>query len=132
MARDLTTIDAYQGMLAGAMPEEELLIAVETELTLGRWLWHHVRRSDLAQQQGDSGWPDVVAIRGPRIVVAEIKVAKGRVEVAQQAWLDGWLAAGAEVYVWRAADLDVIREVLQGDAGHEHAHRHDPATGRLL
>ena len=112
MARELTTIAAYRGLLAGAMSEDDLLIAVGTELTLRRWLWHHVRRSDRAQQQGDNGWPDIVAIRGERYVVAELKAAKGRVEIAQQAWLDAWDATGAEVYVWRPADLAAIREAL--------------------
>ena len=113
MARELTSVEDYRAMVAGAMLEEDLLIAVETELTVQKWLWHHVRRSDLAQQQGDNGWPDIVAVRGSRIVVAELKAAKGRVEIAQQAWLDAWTAAGAEVYVWRPADLDAIRERLR-------------------
>lgn len=113
MARELTSVESYHAQLAGAMSEDELLIAVETELTLRHWLWHHVRRSDRAQQQGDNGWPDIVALRGSRIVVVELKAAKGRVERAQQAWLDAWAAAGAEVYVWRPADLDAIRDVLR-------------------
>ena len=113
MARELTSIEDYRALLAGAMPEEELLLAVETEATLAGWAWHHVRRSDRAQQQGDNGWPDIVAIRGERYVVAELKAAKGRVEIAQQAWLDAWDATGAEVYVWRPADLAAIREALR-------------------
>lgn len=113
MARELTTIESYRAMLAGAMPEEDLLIAVETEATLGGWRYHHIRRADLAQQQGDPGWPDFLALRGGRIVVAELKAAQGRVEPAQQAWLDAWAAAGAEVFVWRPTDLARIREVLQ-------------------
>lgn len=113
MARELTTIEAFRAMVAENMPEEDLLFVVEMELTRQKWLWHHVRRSDRAQQQGDNGWPDIVAVRGSRIVVAELKAAKGRVEIAQQAWLDAWAAAGAEVYVWRPADLDALRKVLR-------------------
>jgi hypothetical protein len=113
MARELTSIEDYHAQLAGTMSEDELLIAVETELTRQKWLWHHVRRSDRAQQQGDNGWPDILAIRGSRIVVAELKAAKGSVEPAQQAWLDAWDAAGAEVFVWRPADLALIVNVLR-------------------
>ena len=65
------------------------------------------------QQQGDPGCPDIVAVRVFRVVVVELKTAKGRVEHAQQAWLDAWAAAGAEVYVWRPADLDRIKEALR-------------------
>lgn len=113
MARELTSVEDYRALLAGAMPEEELLVAVETEATLGGWRWHHIRRADLAQQQGDPGWPDFLALRGDRIVVAELKAALGRVESAQATWLDAWAAAGAEVFVWRPADLDTIRKVLR-------------------
>ena len=33
--------------------------------------------------------------------------------IAQQAWLDAWAVAGAEVHIWRPADLARIREVLR-------------------
>jgi hypothetical protein len=60
------------------------------------------------------GWPDLVMLRGDRIVVAELKAdgAPGP-RPEQRAWLDAWRAVGAEVYVWRPADFGALHEVLR-------------------
>lgn len=47
------------------------------------------------------GWPDIFAIRGPRILVAELKSAKGKLAPDQAEWLRAFIAAGVESYVWR-------------------------------
>lgn len=36
------------------------------------------------------GWPDIVAIKGPAILVLELKVGRGRLTPAQREWLDAW------------------------------------------
>lgn len=113
MARRLTTLEEYRSLLAESTSEDELLVVVETELTLRGWRWHHVRRSDRAISQGDPGWPDIVAIRRERIVVAELKRQQGgHWEPGQRDWLDAFAAAGAETHTWRPADLDTIRRTL--------------------
>ena len=48
------------------MNEDELLIGVTDALTLGGWLWTHVRRSDLAITQGSPGVPDLWAVHYER------------------------------------------------------------------
>jgi hypothetical protein len=115
MARHLTSVEEYRALLAGAMPEDDLLVAVQTELTLRGWRWHHIRRADLAGQQGDPGFPDIVAVhRGQgRLLVAELKAQAGRYEVGQREWLEGFEGAVAETFTWRPADLDAIRKVLR-------------------
>ena len=51
------------------------------------------------------GWPDW-AIRGPRgVLFRELKSQRGRVEPEQREWLDALAASGADVDVWRPADL---------------------------
>lgn len=62
--------------------------------------------------QGDKGFMDLVLIRD-RVVLAELKSAKGRLSPEQRTWIDAAVAAGAEVYVWRPADWDHIVEVLR-------------------
>lgn len=65
--------------------------------------------------QGDGrGWPDLVLVRPPRVVVAELKADSGRVSHDQAAWL-AYLerCPGVEVFVWRPADLDGIAQVLR-------------------
>ena len=95
------------------MTEDELLTAILDAAMWRQWRTHHIRRSDRAIQQGHAGFPDIIAVRGARLVVAELKSARGRVEEAQTAWLDTFRRTGAECFVWRPADLDDALEVLR-------------------
>ena len=54
--------------------------------------------------QGDKGWPDIFAVRGPRALAAELKSGKGKVEPEQADWLSDLAAAGIETHVWRTTD----------------------------
>ena len=77
----------------------------EAVLQLARlhgWLAYHTHDSRRSQ----AGFPDLVLVRGQRVVFAELKSAKGRVRPAQRVWLDRLEAAGAETYLWRPSDWD--------------------------
>lgn len=111
---DVISVEEYRALVASEMSEEELLVAVQTELNLGRWRWHHVRRSDLAVTQGDPGWPDLVALRGPDLLAIELKRADGTHRPGQEAWLEAFAAVRhVRAGTWRPADLDVIRRILR-------------------
>lgn len=66
----------------------------------------------------NSGWPTLVLLRGPRMVVAKIKAEKGEVTRAQQQWLDQFAEVAATsdgaicVHLWRPADEASVRECL--------------------
>jgi hypothetical protein len=113
MARHLTTIEEYRRLVAGSTSEDDLLIDVASRLTLGRWRWHHIRRADLAQQQGDPGFPDVIAVRGDVLLVRELKAGSGRYETGQREWLEALAAVRrVDVGTWRPGDIDEIGMVL--------------------
>ena len=59
-----------------------------------------------------AGFPDLVMVRGTRVVFAELKSAKGKVSAAQMEWHEALAATAAEAFIWRAADWDEIEEVL--------------------
>jgi hypothetical protein len=66
--------------------------------------------------QGDSGLPDLILCRPPRLVFAELKSARGRVSPQQQAWLNALSqCAGVEVYLWRPDDWQTIVHTLAPD-----------------
>lgn len=60
--------------------------------------------------RANSGWPTLVLLRGPRMVVAKIKAERGEVTRAQQEWLDRFAEVGAKsdgaicVHLWRPSD----------------------------
>lgn len=78
---------------------------------LNGWLVFH----DRVAWRSDPGWPDLVLLRGPRLVVAELKSETGKLTPAQEAWLMRWRSVPcAEVFVLRPHDWDLIVRVLSG------------------
>jgi hypothetical protein len=91
--------------------EHWLTWVVDYAVRVARPPWerhYHTRNS----KGSDSGFPDLVLLRPPRLVVAELKTETGRVTVAQWAWLDDFAACGAESYVWRPSDRAEIERIL--------------------
>ncbi len=65
-------------------------------------------------QAGDTGFPDLVLAHPKRgVIFAELKSAIGKLSDAQQTWLATLKQAGAEVYVWRPADIEQIKAILK-------------------
>lgn len=60
------------------------------------------------------GFPDLVMLRGARVVVAELKVNKNPPTAEQRQWIEAWLGVPAsEAFVWRPEDWDEICRVLE-------------------
>ena len=70
---------------------------------------------------GMPGFPDLIMVRGPRIVFAELKAERGTTTPEQEHWLDVLRLAGAETYVWKPADWisGEIEAVLSRKGGEE-------------
>ncbi len=64
-------------------------------------------------QADGAGFPDLVMVRGERLLAVELKAKRGVVSDEQRAWLDAFAAVRAEVYVWRPDDWDALAEVLR-------------------
>lgn len=72
------------------------------------WLPFHVLRS----KGMEAGWPDLVLIRPPDIVFAELKRERGKVTAAQARVLDMLERCGLEVHVWRPSDFPAVHDRL--------------------
>lgn len=74
------------------------------------WLAYHTYRSD----RSAPGFPDLVMVRAPRVVFAELKSEKGKPSVDQLVWLGSLWACGdkVEAYIWKPSDLDAVAKVL--------------------
>ena len=81
------------------------------------WMLYHPWRS----VKSETGFPDLVLVRPPRVIIAELKTQKGKLRPGRWTksktnprWLPGqdeWLAAfggcpGVETHLWRPQDLD--------------------------
>ena len=82
------------------------------------WRCFHVRTSGRMQGrnaiptvQGDKGFPDLVMVRPPRLIFAELKVGKNKLSSDQFQWQDA-LSQCVEMYVWRPSDWSRLLVIL--------------------
>ncbi len=59
-----------------------------------------------------AGFPDLIALRGSRQVVIELKREGKHATVEQAEWLRCFDLVGCETYVWRPADIEEAATVL--------------------
>lgn len=77
---------------------------------LYKWRCYHTWSS----MHSAGGFPDLVMVRVPRLIFAELKSDKGKVSIEQEAWLESLRASGkCEVYLWRPSVWESITEVLR-------------------
>jgi hypothetical protein len=70
-----------------------------------------MRRTD--RDWPDHGFPDLVLVKPPRIIFAELKAGRNKATEDQLAWHDDLRACGLTVYVWTdTRDMDNVIAVL--------------------
>jgi hypothetical protein len=114
---DASTSHTHVG---SALPtsEGDFQKTVTDALTLFGWRWCHFRpartqRGWRTPLSGSPGFPDIVAVRGDRIIFVELKAANGKLRDEQRSWLSALGAAGAEVHCWRPNDWPVIERLIR-------------------
>ena len=102
------------------MLEKEFASQVESILNVFGWTWKHdlpaLRQSGkwATAVRGSIGFPDYIAVRGSRVICAELKNESGRLTSDQKKWIHLLNESGrVEVYVWRPQDLAAIAEILR-------------------
>jgi hypothetical protein len=107
LERELADLEGVMhGLMRKTVPitEKQFEAQVRQLARLCGWLCYHTWRSI----HSPAGFPDLVLLRGQRLVFAELKTARGRLTAAQQQWLEALRQTPAEVYVWRPDDWDAI------------------------
>jgi hypothetical protein len=74
--------------------------------------WRHYHTHD--SRKSVSGFPDLILIRGPVLLVAELKVGDNEPTADQLTWLEAFAAAGVQTFVWRPSDWPMIARLLEG------------------
>ena len=74
------------------------------------WLCYHTHDS----RRSAPGFPDLVLVRPPRLVFAELKSEEGKLRPEQRAWLKTLASCtqAPESYMWRPRDLEAIQRTL--------------------
>ena len=80
------------------MREKDLESYAEGYLRSSGWMVYHTYDS----RRSEPGFPDIVAIKGDRLLVLELKSAGGKVSEAQAEWLKAFAAV-------RRVDVFVVR-----------------------
>lgn len=89
--------------------EEDFQQQVEQTLSLFRWKFYHTRDS----RGSEADFPDLIALRPPRKLVAELKKIGKEPTDGQCLWLEYFKACGFEVFVWKPSDIDEVLRVLR-------------------
>ena len=95
--------------LAKQVSEEMLQAQVLTYATLRGWLSYHTHDS----RRSSPGFPDLVLVRGKRLVFAELKTEKGVLSTAQKEWGQKLFETGSEYYVWKPSNWEDIETLLR-------------------
>jgi hypothetical protein len=105
--RSLTPAE-FRKAAAAHIPEAELQSSVIKMATLFGWMHYHTHDS----RRSPKGFPDLVLVRGQRLIFAELKRQNGHYRVGQKEWLAA-LDKVAEVHTWRPMDyLDGTIEAI--------------------
>ncbi len=103
--------------LARAMKEDQLLEAIRDYARLRGWLCYHTHDS----RRSEPGFPDLVLVRGGRLIFAELKKEGEHPTKEQRKWLlqldkvaNNWNES-VDAYVWYPSDWlsGKIEEVLR-------------------
>lgn len=83
------------------VPEREFQAQVLQLAKLSGWFCYHTHDS----RRSAAGFPDLVLVRAPRVLFAELKSEKGQTRPEQAAWLEALRGCrSVEVALWRPRD----------------------------
>jgi Holliday junction resolvase len=107
--------------------EAEWMVTIGDALDLTGWAWIHHRPARrkggkwTTPTQGNSskGFPDIVAVRSPRVLWIEVKTNTGRTTPEQKQWVESLRSSGQEAHVlhfprdWHRFDALIAAEPQQ-------------------
>ena len=73
------------------------------------WRCYHTYDS----RRSDAGFPDLVLVRRPRVIFAELKSDRGKLTDDQRAWLEALDGCSVERYIWRPSDWPKVERILK-------------------
>ena len=104
--------------LQARQTEAEFIGAVIEMARLLGWRVHHGRPGRTVKGwrtpiQGDMGFPDLVLVRGGRLLFVELKTERGRLSEGQKDWLQALGGCVGRAHLWRPRDWVEIEKALR-------------------
>lgn len=97
-----------KGLYSQLKEKEWQNFVLEAAATFG-WYVYHTYDS----RRSHPGFPDLVLVKPPRVIFAELKTEKGIVKPAQWEWHAALVeCTGVDTYLWRPSDRDEVVEIL--------------------
>jgi hypothetical protein len=104
-------------------PEASLLAQVMGYARMRGWHAWHDRATNAPRRcrecgtyrrlpRNAAGFPDLVLVRRPDIIIAELKAEGEKPTTQQTGWLNEFAACGVRAFVWRPSDWDEITRIL--------------------
>lgn len=107
-------------MTLAAVSEREFQDQVLELARLAGWLTYHTHDA----RRSAPGFPDLVLVRPPVIIFAELKSARGRLRPEQAAWLEALAdCEGVVARLWRPQDWSEIERTLARTSGSKRGKR---------
>jgi len=91
-----------------AMSEKELQSTVLEAMRWMGWKCYHTHDS----RRSEPGFPDLIAVKGSRMMAVEFKAEKGVIKASQIEWLDALMNSNLEVYLVRPSTQDAFMEAV--------------------
>lgn len=82
------------------------------------WTYYHApdnKPCNGRRQKIVPGFPDLVLVKGSKLVFAELKAETGRVSAEQKVWLAKLAATGCEAHIWRPSQWKEVNEYLENN-----------------
>ena len=70
------------------LTEKQFLSQIVDLLKLFHWKFEHTFEQGVYARRTSKGFPDIVAVRPPRLLFIELKSEKGKLTEDQEAWID--------------------------------------------
>lgn len=86
--------------LADLMTEKEWQALIVEHARLHGWSGYH----QFDSRRSQPGWPDLVLVRPPELLMVELKSASGKLTPEQADTLTSLAACGVETAIWRPCD----------------------------
>lgn len=104
MARRTKTLEVHE-----VMTERELSRCIISAAKECGFLVYHTFLS----RWSEAGFPDLVLLKPPRIIFAELKGPKGKLKEAQKIWLEQLKQVpNLEVYLWKPENVEEVYKLL--------------------